>query len=592
MAEVNLTVAADLAALRSQLASIPGLTADAAQRMTNELNKSIKAAEKASTAAAKAASNAAKASANEAKAAMDTATAAADKFGDRAGALGSNASKLAGVLDLIAPGAGELARGLGDVADAGEVAAVASKGLGLSLGSVIAIAAPVAIAVGAMAYAFKQAAEEMERVEARNKSQASAATGAMRAAEQYQDLLVERNKLLGGENQKVAEAVAIQLKYKRALDEAVRSGELDEQQTENLRKQLERNQKTELENLEISRARAAADKTATDNATKRAQAVAKQAAADAEAAAAAQAAMEIERQREEERLAAVDAEVAAGERYRASLQSLEAAATKAAQSRLNAEGEVLASMETQIESVNALALRSIEQNAANAYEVQKIEQARADAVMAIENEHYAKLAELRAKDTEDELARQREKQLATAQAYSGLFSSVSQLTAQSADEMAKTDKEGAMRMFAISKAAALAEATVNTALAISNALTLPPPANIIAATAAGVTGAAQAAAIAAAPPPSFNDTAGVQQMGTRGLVSLASGDYFAAARDPAELQRQVGAMASAQPQILQVRLGHKVLDQSVARTIKQGGRLSREIANRSRPGVTGHTVRA
>ncbi len=592
MAEVNLTVAADLAALRSQLASIPGMTADAAQRMTNELNKSIKAAEKASTAAAKAASNAAKASANEAKAAMDTATAAADKFGDRAGALGSNAAKLAGVLDLIAPGTGELARGLGDVADAGEVAAVASKSFGLSLGSVIAIAGPVAIAVGAMAYAFKQVNDEIEAAEARNKKMAAAASASQRAVEGLEDALLDQKAALGGESAALAEQEKIRLRNTRALAAEINAGELSAEQIEILRKLYKRKTEEELKTLEVTRLRAEADKHAAENAAKRAQAVAKQAAADAEAAAAAQAAMEIERQREEERLAAVDAEVAAGERYRASLQSLEAAATKAAQSRLNAESEVLASMETQIESVNALALRSIEQNAANAYEVQKIEQARVDAVMAIESEHYAKLAELRAKDTEDELARQREKQLATVQAYSGLFSSVSHLTAQSADEMAKTDKEGAMRMFAISKAAALAEATVNTALAISNALTLPPPANIIAATAAGVTGAAQAAAIASAPPPSFNDTPGVQQMGTRGLVSLASGDYFAAARDPGELQRQVGAMASAQPQILQVRLGHKVLDQSVARTIKQGGRLSREIANRSRPGVTGHTVRA
>lgn len=592
MAEVNLTVAADLAALRSQLASIPGLTADAAQRMTNELNKSIKAAEKASSAAARAASNAAKASANEAKAAMDTATSAADKFGDRAGALGSNASKLAGVLDLIAPGTGELARGLGDVADAGEVAAVASKSFGMSLTSVIAIAGPVAIAVGAMAYAFKQLADEQAKIDAKNAVQAAGADEMAKAVERLKDAEIARNKALGGETELLAQREEIELRNKRALDEAAKAANYDAATVAQLERVFKRTTETELEALDITRERAKADKHAADNAAKRAAAVAKQAAADAEAAAAAQAAMELEKQREEERLAAVDAEVAAGERYRASLQSLEAVATKSAQSRLNAEGEVLASMETQIESVNALALRSIEQNAANAYEVQKIEQARADAVMAIETEHYAKLAELRAKDAEDELARQQEKQLATAQAYSGLFSSVSQLTAQSADEMAKTDKEGAMRMFAISKAAALAEATVNTALAISNALTLPPPANIIAATAAGVTGAAQAAAIAAAPPPSFSDTPGVQQMGTRGLVSLASGDYFAAARDPAELQRQVGAMASAQPQILQVRLGHKVLDQSVARTIKQGGRLSREIANRSRPGVTGHPVRA
>jgi len=44
--------------------------------------------------------------------------------------------------------------------------------------------------------------------------------------------------------------------------------------------------------------------------------------------------------------------------------------------------------------------------------------------------------------------------------------------------------------------------------------------------------------------------------------------------------------------ILQVRLGHKVLDQSVARTIQEGGRLSREISGRVKTGTTGHRSRA
>ena len=54
MATVDLTVAADLSALRRQLAEIPGLSADAATKMSAELNKSIKSAEKASLTAAKA----------------------------------------------------------------------------------------------------------------------------------------------------------------------------------------------------------------------------------------------------------------------------------------------------------------------------------------------------------------------------------------------------------------------------------------------------------------------------------------------------------------------------------------------------------
>jgi hypothetical protein len=148
-------------------------------------------------------------------------------------------------------------------------------------------------------------------------------------------------------------------------------------------------------------------------------------------------------------------------------------------------------------------------------------------------------------------------------------------------------------MFAASKAAAVAQGVVNTALAVSSALTLPPPASFIAAAAAGVSGAVAVGTILASPPPSFNDTPGVQMMDQRGSVSLASGDFFAAARSPAELQRQVGAGGGGGGvSILQVKLGHRVLDQSVARTIQEGGRLSREISTRTKAGTTGHRSRA
>ncbi len=175
-------------------------------------------------------------------------------------------------------------------------------------------------------------------------------------------------------------------------------------------------------------------------------------------------------------------------------------------------------------------------------------------------------------------------------ASADLFGGISDLANMAAEKQGKANEKAAMRLFVVGKAAALAQAVTNTFLAISSANTLPPPANLIAMAAAATTGAAQVAGIAASPPPSFNDTPGVQQMGTRGNVSLAAGDYFAAARDPAELQRQVGGMTGGSVSILQVKLGHRVLDQSVAKTIQQGGRLSREIDRRTRTTPTGHRV--
>ena len=158
MATTELTITANIDGLRRQLESIKDITADQATAMANQLNKSIKAAENASRAAAKAskvAADEAKAAGRAASEALDTASASATRFGDKAGALGSNAGKLAGVLDLIVPGAGGAARAVADMADAGEVAAASATGLGLSLSSVLAVLAPVGIAVAALGAAWK-----------------------------------------------------------------------------------------------------------------------------------------------------------------------------------------------------------------------------------------------------------------------------------------------------------------------------------------------------------------------------------------------------------------------------------------------------
>jgi hypothetical protein len=245
----------------------------------------------------------------------------------------------------------------------------------------------------------------------------------------------------------------------------------------------------------------------------------------------------------------------------------------------------------------------VERSAGQAGQLATIEAERVAAVTALEAKGQADIDaiyeaaaqrrnEERKAELDAEKAYQQKRAEATASATSSLLGATSEAFAQAAEEQAKTNQDAALASFVASKAAAVAQAVVNTALAISSANTLPPPANFIAMAAAGISGATTLASIAAAPPPSFNDTPGVQVMGQRGNVSLASGDYFAAARSPTELQRQVGASSSGGPTVLQVRLGHKVLDQSVARTIQEGGRLSREINGRTKSGTTGHRSRA
>jgi len=93
------------------------------------------------------------------------------------------------------------------------------------------------------------------------------------------------------------------------------------------------------------------------------------------------------------------------------------------------------------------------------------------------------------------------------QAVGGYLGGFADLAAQIGSRViAQTEedtKKAKKKQFAIEKAAALAQAGINTFLAISSALTAGP-AGAVLAVLAGITGAAQVALIASAPPPAFH----------------------------------------------------------------------------------------
>jgi hypothetical protein len=621
MATVDLTVAADLSALRRQLAEIKGIGADAATKMAAELNKSIKASERASVAAtkaSKAAADSAKAAGRAASDALDTAAESATRFGDRAGAVGSNAGKLAGILDMLVPGLGGVARGVADVADTAEVASVATKGLGLSMSSTLAVLGPVAIAVAALGATYAYLSSELDAAEQKQAAAAEAATTQAEAAARWAATTQEAADAVAiATDASNGEAIAIR-KATQAVDEgaaAVRALAVAERdRAAAASKSFGASRSDAARAAFVAAERAQADLDALDARIDRtkterdlvitaeyAKGRAAKETADAQIQAANAAA----------KRAAEEAEIAEVERvileqtqtYRSALTSLQETTRAANDAQLTGADAVEAALARQIEKVNELAAAQVERGVGGTEQILAVEAARIEAVTALEAKGaadidaiYEAAAQRRNEEREAELvaeaAHQRMRAEATASATSSLLGATSEAFAQAAEEQAKTNQDAAAASFAASKAAAVAQAVVNTALAISSANTLPPPANFVAMAAAGISGATTLASIAAAPPPSFNDTPGVQVMGQRGNVSLASGDYFAAARSPTELQRQVGASSSGGPTVLQVRLGHKVLDQSVARTIQEGGRLSREINGRTKTGTTGHRSRA
>lgn len=157
MADVNLTVSAELGDLRRQLEQIPGITAEQARLMVAELDRGLKRAEKAAQSAAKAT----KASMKQAEEATRKAAEASKDLGDSFGRMGGDAGKLAGALDMLAPGLGSVGQGIADLADVGEVAAGALGGAAAP-----ALAALAVVAAGAFVEISHVTAEMAREAEA------------------------------------------------------------------------------------------------------------------------------------------------------------------------------------------------------------------------------------------------------------------------------------------------------------------------------------------------------------------------------------------------------------------------------------------
>jgi len=174
------------------------------------------------------------------------------------------------------------------------------------------------------------------------------------------------------------------------------------------------------------------------------------------------------------------------------------------------------------------------------------EQAREDRAKAVEADVKA---EAEASDKRLEIAkREAEVKVQIRQqsedAVVGILGSAADAAYTISQRIGEDNKEAALAAFYIAQGAAAAQAAVNTVLAASRAMAeVPYPANIAVAAGAVAAGAASEIAILSTPAPTFSDTPGVQSMPMGGQVNLGAGDYFAAARDPEDLRRQVDRVA-------------------------------------------------
>lgn len=259
-----------------------------------------------------------------------------------------------------------------------------------------------------------------------------------------------------------------------------------------------------------------ADKKAAEAARKGAEAQ-RRAAEEVKAAEDALAASAKARADAEARTQAFLAERAKAEKdYADALASIRAMESEANADRLTEIEALTAARDEQIAALNRTLTEQLSATEGNELRQQEIEQAGRDARLAIEQRYQrdkgAIVAESNARIADDNAAALAELEAqnraaadAIYQVSGDLFGSVSDLAGSLMDAGLAKSREGLRALFGVQQAAAVAQAAINTALAVSNALALPlpPPLPQIAAVAAGIAGAAQVAAITSTAPPSF-----------------------------------------------------------------------------------------
>lgn len=134
---------------------------------------------KTATKAASAMDDLAAAERDAAKAAstLDASTAKLEHLGQKAGDVGASSKKLAGALDMVVPGAGNLARAVDDLGDVMEVSSLTFERFGLSvggLGAILATAAAALLAYKAVMAQVENAAERLHRAQLRMTSSGAA----------------------------------------------------------------------------------------------------------------------------------------------------------------------------------------------------------------------------------------------------------------------------------------------------------------------------------------------------------------------------------------------------------------------------------
>lgn len=557
-APLAIEITARLDKFRTEMAKIPDIGGKEAKALTAQLSKEIKAATKAAEDAAR--------SAKGGKAGFAA-------LGDAAGKAGSNTMKLAGAASMVTPALGEMTRNAGDAFDVLEVLGTLPGPLAAGLGALT-----VVLGTGALAWKVYNAdAQETARISAEVRDAQAQLAPILDATRQASiDLDEATGKLNETQAQQARDQLAAWSQLQAATSETrkkIQGLQADQQSfgtvavdtlesiipawtpfgyilrktttdSEDLRVEMDAlggviadGQEKTRALVEIQTKAAAATKT---------HETAVRADADAErgrVAALAAAEAEIDRQADATR------------RLADQIRDLQAVSTEAANERLTGEDAVTAKLETKLAVLRAerdlivetAASESQQAAAREAYvdaEVELTANAQAE-ITRLHEEESAKRGEI----AEKEAAHAADVQRQSATAAADIAGSTADALGAIRANLTKDQKDAAMALFAAQKAAGIAEATLNTGVAVSNALAtpgVPYPVAVAFAVAAGIAGAANIASVASTPAPTFSDTPGPVMAGNgvgRTSVNVSAGDMVVASRTRDGLRAQVDPYA-------------------------------------------------
>lgn len=627
MADSTVSIGADLSELRRELAKLPNLSTDAAQKTLIQIEKAVQKAEKAAKKSSKDIARANKAAAKAAEAANKGAEESLKGIGDTAGDTESSIRAISGALGMISP---EAEQALNVIAELGGGLEGVTKGTGLLGGSTAAmgVAVGAAAAIAASAYViWKVYNVETERAA----FLADAASAAELARAPILDSLVisvRAMKVITGEL--TEEQAALQTQAVATFNALNRSIDPTAEKIKELKAEQAGWGTVMIDSLEggvigagplgvhlrmlTTNSRDLDVQINTLEASQRGVIATQKEASTA--------ARELTKAQFKEKEASKNAAAAKRNKAEAAREAAAAAREEAAAAAELAalEAKQLANAESYLDAVNAAAVAVSGATAHRLSDLDKLNAAEAEAVSGLisneaatqeqiqaireefalrREELYQKETDLRKelsdKSTADLIANEAalEKaaissasaKLATVATVSGGISELADMVSSNqinADEKtSKRQRALALRAFKVSKALSLSQTAVLTAQALMVAMaTVGTPQRIAAVAAATVTGAVSLAKIAGTNPPTFH-TGGVvaAKPGEVGITAQAgeavlSREMVAQNGGPDEVMQRAAEGFGAQSVTVDFKLRHRSLDRITTEVMRAGGAAS------------------